>query len=208
MDESSGHSTPTESKPYPSKPANGPGQYALRENRISAHGDFGTQYQLDRRPMIKPECSIRPAAFLNRSAEPVEGGHWRLAPRHQQNERPRESVTMTPRSTNIQPQQSYTPQQTPWTRPAPPPVQQSPVEPQEEWNGKLPSIRQMLPFVDFGQPTYPPYAYDTTNRANKRGYYDDQNCDPTPKRRRLPDQPVTRQCDQQAPQQRDGSRNE
>ncbi|CAJ0551935.1 Ff.00g059140.m01.CDS01 [Fusarium sp. VM40] len=207
MGESSGHSTPTEPRSYTSMPANGPGQYALGENRIPAHTGFDIQYQPDRRPMLKPECTTRPAAFLNRSGKPVEGGHWRLAPRNQQNGRPRESMTMTPLSTNIQPRQSHTPQQTPWTRPAPPPIQQSSVESLEEWNGKLPSIRQMLPFVDFGQPTYPPFAYDTTNRAGKRGHYDDQNCDPTPKRRRLPDQPVLRQCDQQTPQQRDGSSN-
>jgi hypothetical protein len=208
MGESSGHSTPTEPRSYPSTPANGPEQYVSGVNQIPARADFDTEYQPGCRPMLTSDRTVRPATFLNRSAEPVEGGHWRLAPRNQQNERPRESMTMTPRSANIQPRQSYTPQQTPWTRPAPPPIQQSPMEPQEDWDVKLPSIRQMLPFVDFGQPTYPPYAYDTTNRANKRGYYDDQNCDPTPKRRRLPDQPATRQYDQQAPQQRNGSRNE
>ncbi|KAM0216228.1 hypothetical protein ACHAQI_002644 [Fusarium lateritium] len=206
--ESSGHSTPTEPRSYPSTPANEPGQYALGESPIPARTGFGTEYWPIRRPMLTSERTVRPSTFSNRSTEPVEGGDWRLAPRNQQNERPRESMAMTPRSTNIQPRRSYTPQQTPWTRPAPPPVQQTPMEPLEEWNGKLPSIRQMLPFVDFGQPTYPPYAYDTTNRANKRGYYDDQNCDPTPKRRRLPDQPVPRQCDQQPLQQRDASRDE
>ncbi|KAM0348015.1 hypothetical protein ACHAPU_004518 [Fusarium lateritium] len=208
--ESSGQSTPTEPRPYFFTSINGPRQRQPGESPAPARGGFNARYQPDRREMLKSEPAARPGSFPNRPARPAENGYWRFGPQTTQNERSREAMPMAPQSTNIQPRKSYAQQQvSPRTRPVFQPAQQSHEEPREEdWSRKLPSIRQMLAFEGF-EPAYsPPYTHDTTARPNKRSYYDDQNSDSAPKRRRLPDYPIARQYDQQQSQQRDGNRNE
>ncbi|KAF4992008.1 hypothetical protein FGRMN_7462 [Fusarium graminum] len=206
MDESSGQSTPTEPRSYSFTPINGSHHWQSGESRVSTHGGFNTRYQPGRRAILNSVPVNRPSAFPNRPAESAGNGYWRFGPQTLSKEISREAMPMAPQSTNIQPQRSYVPQQvSPWTRPARQPHE----EPRDNWSGKLPSIHQMLSFEGFEQPGYsPPYTHDTAARANKRGYYDDQSYDSQPKRRRLPDHPVSRQYDQQQFQQRDGNRNE
>ncbi|KAM0561836.1 hypothetical protein ACHAPJ_003007 [Fusarium lateritium] len=201
--EASGYSTPTEAKSRSFTPVNGVRQQPTQEYKTPVHIDTETKYQTGRYQIPKPEPIPRTGSFLNRPVERLEGGFWRLAPQPQQSERPREPIPMAPRSTNPQLRQSRTPgYESPWAEPASKPLQRAPEEPEREWNGKLPSIREMLPFVDFGRQTYAPYPYEATSQASKRGFYDDRSYGPNPKRRRLPDHPVPQNRDerQQPPQ--------
>ncbi|KAJ4255469.1 hypothetical protein NW762_009464 [Fusarium torreyae] len=193
--EASGYSTPAESKSRSFTPVDGVRQQPTQESKIPVLVDPETQPQTSRYTMPKPEPIPRPGAFLNRPAERLEGGFWRLAPQTQQNERLGDPMPMAPRSTNPQLRQSRSQgYESPWTEPA-----AKPPQPQKEWNGKLPSIREMLPFVDFGRQTYAPYPYETTSRASKRSFYDDRSYESNPKRRRLPDRPIPQNKDERQP---------
>ncbi|KAF5026523.1 hypothetical protein F66182_1383 [Fusarium sp. NRRL 66182] len=196
--EASGHSTPTGSGSSSFTPANTTRQQPSGGYRASVPLDAETKFQpsYHQVPKVGPRLASR--AFLNRSGEPLEGGYWRMVPRAQQSERPRQVMNMAPRNINPQPRQPPT-QRFEYSS-APKPPQLTSGESEKEWNGKLPSIREMYPQFDLEQESFTS-AYYAMSQPNKRSYYNNHAYEPIPKRRRLPDHPVPRQQDEQQPRQ-------
>ncbi|KAF4449819.1 hypothetical protein F53441_7014 [Fusarium austroafricanum] len=182
-------------------PVTGAQQQFSGENQIPRDDSDG-KWQPDFRPLPRTVRAARPGGnFLSRPTE-LADGYWRFVPQTQDDGISRESLPMAPRSSIVQARQPRTQEENPWTRASTRPPQQVPQGPQRQWNGTLPSIRQMVPFFDSQQPTYYPSAYEMDTQSDKRGYSGDQAYDPAPKRRKLPDHPVPRQGSQQPPDQR------
>lgn len=156
----------------------------------------------DRRTVPGPAKAPQPGSRVssNPVVEQTESKYWSQSSGFQRDERPRETVPITSGSRNAQSPQPQVPVHSySWTAPAPR-RQQVSQESRKEWNGNLPPLREVLPFV-FGRPAHAPGAYDMTRQVDKRNFQNGQGYiqapGPIPKRRRLPDAPTYRQQDEQ-----------
>ncbi|GKT98980.1 hypothetical protein FLAG1_02127 [Fusarium langsethiae] len=207
---SEGYTTParagvTQSEPYPfSKSAlvAVPGSGSVWNQPVDRSGI--DRSQISGRSATAFECTPKPdPKFLKQPAiEKLERGYWHSIPRAEQDQRSRETMSMAPGSPSTQ---SSQPQASgyasSWVNPGPSRQRTH----QGQWDGRLPSIREMLPY-EFGPPAYDPYAYEVNRRVDKRSFSNEQGymqaSDSTQKRRRLPDAPVRRQQDEQQQQRR------
>ncbi|QPC79459.1 hypothetical protein HYE68_010211 [Fusarium pseudograminearum] len=156
--------------------------------------------QMSERPAMAFERTPKPSSgFLKQPADvKMEGGYWHSTYRAEQDQRSKEAMYMTSGSTSAQSPQPPTPDYaSSWADPGPSRQRTH----QEQWDGRLPSIREMLPH-EFGTPAYDSYhPHEVNRRVDKRNFSNEQGHmqapDSTPKRRRLPDAPVRRQHDEQ-----------
>ncbi|KAH7192167.1 uncharacterized protein B0J16DRAFT_315854 [Fusarium flagelliforme] len=163
-----------------------------------ANGEEVDRYQTDGLPAPELGRTSRPSyGYFDRPGpHRVESSYWRLERNPDQVEKPGRTLPMPSGSTSAHPSQSQAPGYEPLRPHATANNQQTPQEPQSQWSGKLPSIREMLPY-EFERPIHDPYAYEMTRRLDKRSFSHDQGYmqvpDTTSKRRKLPDAPVRQQ---------------
>ncbi|RGP79952.1 hypothetical protein FLONG3_1896 [Fusarium longipes] len=152
-------------------------------------------------PTMAFDRSSKPdSGFLKLAvAERMEGGYWSSAPRAEQDQRFKKALPMASGSISDQTSQAQS---------QPPAYASSLADPapsrqrvlQEQWDGRLPSIREMLPY-EFGQPTYDTSACELNRRVDRHSLPSDQNYmqvpESTSKRRRLPNAPIRRQQHEQ-----------
>jgi hypothetical protein len=163
-----------------------------------ANGEEVDRYQTDGLPAPEVERTSRSSyGYFDRPGpERVESSYWRLERNPDQVEKLGQTLPVPSGSASTQ---SLQPQAPGYISSRPHPTanhRQVPQEPQSQWNGRLPSIREMLPY-EFERPIHDTYAYEMTRRLDKRSFSQDQGYmevpDSTSKRRKLPDAPVRQQ---------------
>ncbi|KAJ4136181.1 hypothetical protein NW768_003789 [Fusarium equiseti] len=163
-----------------------------------ANGEEVDRYQTDGLPAPEVELTSRPSYgyFERAGPERLENPYWRLGRNPDQVEKPEQTLPVPPGSTSTQPSQPQAPGYASSRPHSTANHQQTPQVPHSQWNGKLPSIREMLPY-EFERPIHDPYAYEMTRRLDKRSFSQDQGYMQVPdnisKRRKLPDAPVRQQ---------------
>ncbi|KAM0409121.1 hypothetical protein ACHAPD_011286 [Fusarium lateritium] len=193
-----GHADVTRSEPYPfSKSAlvAVPGSGSVWNQLVDRSGI--EMSRIPGRPTMAFEHTSKPdlGVLKQPTTEKMEGGYRHSVRRAEQDERYRKTPSMTSESTSTQSIQPQAPgYASSWVDPGPSRQRTC----QEQWDGRLPSIREMLPH-EFEQPAYTPYSYEVNRRVDKRSFSNEQGYmqtpDSTSKRRRLPDEPIHRQQD-------------
>ena len=179
-----------------------------RSARVAIPGSASAWYQpangeeIDGLPAPEVERTSRPShGYFDRPGpERVENPYWRLERNPDQVEKPGQTLPVPSGSASAQGSQLQAPGYVS-SRPHPTANhQQTPRGPQNQWSGRLPSIREMLPY-EFERPNHDPYAYEMTRRLDKRSFSQDQGymqAPDTTKRRKLPDAPVRQQQGEQS----------
>lgn len=177
--------------------------------RVAVHGSASAwyqpandlevdRYQTDGLPAPEGERTSRPSyGYFDRPGpERMESPYWRLERNPVQVEKPGQTLPVPSGSTSAQGSQPQAPGYASSRPHQTTNHQQALQEPQGQWNGRLPSIREMLPY-EFERPIHDPYAYEMTRRLDKRSFSHDQGYMQVPgttsKRRKLPDAPVRQQ---------------
>ncbi|OBS21916.1 hypothetical protein FPOA_08253 [Fusarium poae] len=145
--------------------------------------------QIPVRPTMALEHAPKPdpGGLRQPTTEKMEGGYWHSVYRAEQDERYRKAPSMASGSTSSQSTQPQAPGYvSSWANRGPSRQRTC----QEQWDGRLPSIREMLPH-EFEQTVHDPYSYEVNQRVDKRSFPNEQGHmqtpDSTSKRRRLPD---------------------
>ena len=167
-----------------------------RSARVAIPGSASAWYQpangeeIDGLPAPEVERTSRPShGYFDRPGpERVENPYWRLERNPDQVEKPGQTLPVPSGSASAQGSQPQAPGYVPSRPHLTANHQQTPQGPQSQWNGRLPSIREMLPY-EFERPIHDPYAYEMTRRLDKRSFSQDQGYMQVPdttKRRKLP----------------------